>query len=129
MPDISAWLGADDRAQDWLTRDPARAESVALIIADKPASVTLIRKGVALSSQTVRIDVFGASTNERLGMGSNAFTNTQRVLVLGYRDHATIADTDIQTQDEFAFDGQYYRVVKVESGMTDRVEAVAEATE
>lgn len=129
MPNYSGWLSTNSRARDWRGEDDPRPAGVAQMIADKPAEITIIRGGTALDEQTVRIDVFGSSVNERLGMGSNAYTNTQRVLVLGYRNHDTIDDTDIQTQDEFAFDGNFYRVVKVESGFVDRVEAVAEATE
>lgn len=129
MPDYAAWLSEHSRWRDWRDEQNPRPASVGMIITDKPAEITIIRSGVALDEQIVRIDVFGSSVNERLSMGSNAYTNTQRVLVLGYRNHPTIADTDIQTQDEFAFDGNFYRVVKVESSFTDRVEAVAEATE
>lgn len=126
---LASWLQGSDKVREW--RDPAdaRAAGVGNLIADKPARIELVRAGVVQAAQTVRIDVFGYSASERMGMGNNALINTQRVLVLGYRNHPTEADTDIQANDEFAYDGQYYRVVRVESGMTDRVEALAEATE
>lgn len=129
MPNVSDWLGASARAQTWWTHDLPRPESVALLIADKSASIVLVRNGVAQVAQTMRIDVFGAATTERAAMGGNALTNAQRVLALGYRNHATIADTDIQANDHFLYDDHSYRVIKVEGGMTDRVEAVAEESE
>jgi hypothetical protein len=129
MPNYTSWLGNGSRVRDWRAEESPRTAGVEAMINDKPAEIIIFRDGVALDEQTVRIDVFGSSVAERLSMGSNAYTNAQRVLVLGYRNHPNIDDTDIQTQDEFAFDGQFYRVVKVESAFTDRVEAVAEATE
>ena len=129
MPQMSAWLNADDRARDWHTTDAPRPASVAELIADKSASITVVRAGVAMSAQTVRIDVFGGSAAERMGMGGNALSNVQRVLVLGYRNHPTIADTDIQANDHFRYDGRSYRVVKTEGSLPDRVEALAEESE
>lgn len=127
MPTYANW--GSTRSRDWRAGVNARPEGVNRMILDKPATITVLRDGVAQSPQVVGIHVFGSSMNERQGMGSNALTNTQRVLVLGYRGHPTIANTDIQTQDEFAYDGHFYRVVAVEGGFVDRVEAVAEATE
>lgn len=129
MPDMSAWLGADTRGNDWRTDDAPRPASVALMIADKPSSIVIVRDGVAQAAQTVRIDVFGGSAAERMGMGGNALQNVQRVLVLGYRNHPTITDTSIQANDHFKYDGRIYRVVKTEGGLTDRVEALAEESE
>lgn len=126
---MSTWLGADDRARDWHNADADRPASVAQMIADKPASITVVRDGVAMSAQTVRIDVFGSSSSERMSMGNNALSNVQRVLVLGYRNHPDIADTNIQANDHFKYDGRIYRVVKTEGGLTDRVEALAEESE
>lgn len=127
MPQFDQWA-ISARLRAWRDHD-GRAVSVGEMILDKPATITILRDGVAQAAQVVGIHVFGSSMNERQGMGSNALTNTQRVLVLGYRGHPTVADTDIQTQDEFAYDGHFYRVVAVEGGFVDRVEAVAEATE
>lgn len=129
MPDMSAWLGAETRGHDWRTQDAPRPASVANLIAEKSSSIVVVRNGVAAAAQTVRIDVFGGSASERMGMGGNALTNTQRVLVLGYRNHPTIADTDLQANDHFRHDGRSYRVVKTEGGLSDRVEALAEESE
>lgn len=130
MPTYAAWARAS-RLRDWRNGVNGRTDGVDRMIQDNPAEITILRDGAALAigAQTVGIHVYGSSVNERQGMGSNALTNTQRVLVLGYRNHPSIDDTDIQSQDEFAYDGQFYRVVKIEGVFTDRVEAVAEATE
>ncbi len=128
MPNLSAWVGARSRYRRWRVND-VRTAGVANIIADNPASIVIVRRGSVLAAQTVRIAVFGNSYAEKIGLSGNADLNTQRVLVLGYRGHATIADTDIQPMDEFKVDGMFYRVVKVEPGFTDRVEAIAESTD
>lgn len=129
MPGYPSWIGQRGALRLWRTDNNPRTAGVANMITDKPAVIVVIRQGVALTAQTVRVDVFGSTSSERMDMGNNALVNTQRVLVLGYRNHPTIADTDLQANDKFVFDNQSYRVVRVESAFTDRVEALAEATE
>lgn len=129
MPEYPSWIGGRGKLTFWRSGINPRTEGVAQMIADKPASITVVRKGVVRAAQTVRIDVFGSAAMERMGMGDNALVNTQRVLVLGTRGHPTMADTDLKANDKFVFDGQSFRIVRVESAFTDRVEALAEATE
>lgn len=124
---IKGWFGASDLSSDWLG-DKNRPYGVESIIADHPASIVIDGLGSrTVAAQTVRIDLAGLSASEALSMGANALLSKQRLVVLGYKNHPTITDTDLQRGDEFPYTGQRYRVIKVESHFTDRIIAIAEA--
>lgn len=120
--DFNAWLGdttfltAADRAVD-----------TARLIADKPSSITVRRAGAALAAQTVRLEPINSTPSNR--RGEIADTSTIKMLIIGYRDHATIADTNVQRGDRFFFDGQMYSVLQVMTGVPSRLLAIAEASE
>lgn len=131
MPNFGNWLNAST-ARDWIDGG-YRAQSVAELIAENPSSITIERENPTtqavsnLSAQTVRIELRSLSYAERQVMGNNGLMTEQSVIVLGYRNHPTIADTNIRMGDRFTYDNQYYVVRKVEAAMSDRVLAFAEA--
>lgn len=71
----------------------------------RPRSIVVIRKGVAQSAQTVRVELNngGSVTNAAIGQ-----VDTQGVIVYGVIGHPTVADTDIQEQDRAIIDGKTY---------------------
>lgn len=126
MANIDRWLNGRGRAGSWLSKSH-RASTTGNVIADKPVSITITRGATTLSAQTVRIDVLGWSIIERTLVDGLGVNSNQRVLVVGYKNHPTIADTNIQLGDTFPYEGKLFRVLKVEPGFTDRVLAIAEA--
>lgn len=126
MAGIDAWLDAPT-GNAWLG-DKARPASVGAIIADKPTSIVVRRLDplTTLSAQTVRLDTLAGPQED--GADNLLYVaGTQRVLVTGYRNHPTVADTDLRLGDEFSADAVYYRVVMVQPSFADRLLAVAEA--
>jgi len=113
MPDLSAW-GAD------------RTEDTAARIAAQPVSIVVIRDGATLAAQTVRVEPYGWPGQQR---GENATTANAGVIVTGYKDHATIADTDLQRGDRFMVEGQMVTVTALLVIVPGRLVAVAEASE
>ena len=107
MPDMDVFLGPV--AGDAAFRDDTRPVDMARKIDDKNESVVLYRNNVAQAAQTMRLEsvsgVQGALKTEG-GVGAG-FTG---VLLYGYKDHPTIADTDIQLGDRLSVDGVWYVV-------------------
>jgi len=86
----------------------ARAEYAWRRINDKPDSVTLYRKTVAQTDQTVRIE---SLENMREATGGAGTSSLRGVVVFGVKDHPTVTDTDIQRGDTFLLNDIKYRVV------------------
>lgn len=116
------WLGTSHLA--WAADN--RAGDTARTIADKPSSITPVRSKVAQAATVVRIDPM-RDPSER--SGPNETVSETRVIVLGYKGHATIADTDLQRGDRFKYQGQTYTVTQILPSSPYRLIAVAEATE
>lgn len=109
MPDLDAWVGTADRAT-----------SIAALIALKPTSITIVRAGSTLAAQTVRLETLAS---QRQVAGQGGVTHMIDALALGYRNHPTIADTDMQAGDRFTADGVAYEVVAVMPAHEDCVQA------
>ena len=122
MPDIDAWAGNTFPLGGWLDIDDA--VDAARIIGDKSVSVTVVRDGTAQDAQTVRIEEAGRGRSYQSEAGETAQAD---VVILGYKGHPGIDDTDIQRGDRFAYEGQGYEVVMVIPGLTDSFQAYAKA--
>jgi hypothetical protein len=122
VPDIDAWAGNTFPLSSWLA-DVSEAVDAARIVGDKITSITIIRTGVALDAQNVRIE--DLSNRPRSYQTEAGETALAEVLIVGYKNHATITDTDIQRGDRFALDGISYRVVAVVPGLVDCLQAFA----
>ena len=121
VPSIDAWAGNTFPLGDWLDVDDA--VDAARLIQDKATSITVIRSGTALDAQTVRIEDL---TNRPRSYESEAGQTGQAdVVILGYKGHPTIDDTDLQRGDRFAVEGQGYEVVMVAPGFSDCLQAYA----
>lgn len=122
MPDIDAWAGSVFPLSGWLD-DISASVDTARILADKSSSIVLVRAGVTQAAQTVRIE--DLRDRPRSFQTEGGDTGLAEILILGYKNHPTITDTDIQRGDRFALDGMGYRVVAVVPGLTDSVQAFA----
>lgn len=120
MPDIDAWTGNSFPLSDWLTTN--RAVDTAILIAEDSTSVTVVRDGSELSAQTVRID---ALRQPRQVETENGQVITADALVVGYRGHSTIDDTDLQPGDRFKADGRAYEIVGLLPDLENGLHAIA----
>jgi hypothetical protein len=119
------------RLDTWLTgalpfgwANPNIAVNVGNIIADKSSSIVVTRDGAQLAAQTVRIEVIGNPAQRK---SDGALVGTNTVMVLGYKDHPTVADTNLTRGDRFFSGGIMYDVIMVQPGYTDRLIAICEA--
>jgi hypothetical protein len=124
---LDSWLGSSFPLGSWLSSVDQSFDAVRLI-ADKPTSIAIRRKGVALDAQTVRLEATGDPSERR---GENATTGTQTVLVLGYKGVPGQPDLDIRRGDRFyvASDDMTYTVTQILPDMRDCVQAIAQATQ
>jgi len=122
MPDIDAWAGNEFPLGSWLDDIHASVDT-ARILADKAVDIILVRAGVELAAQSVRIgDLSNRPRSYQTEAGETALADT---LVLGYKGHPTVADTDIQRGDRFALGGVGYKIVAVLPGLLNSVQAFA----
>ncbi len=121
MPDIDKWAGNSFPISDWSDDvDPGVAN--ARLVADKTTSITIVRGGAAQDAQNVRIeDTRGRSSAQSEGN----ITGETDVLIIGYKSHPTISDTNIQRGDRFAVGGVSYEVVMIVPGLIDSLQAFA----
>lgn len=126
MPDFSAWMGITEPDANWLS-DDMLASFAARLIARKPSEITVKRRGASDITQTVRVDMM--STGSRDASGGNANPATVRAVIIGYKDHPTEDDTDLQRADRFLLDGVEYEVIQVLPSTPYQLQAIAEAVE
>mgnify|MGYP006921630760 CR=1 FL=1 len=88
----------------------ARSEGVWRMIQRHSASVSFDRAGVALAAQTVRLAYDNTQLTSRGEVGQ---ATERKLVILGVRDHPTIADTDIRAGDRFAIGKALYEVFDV----------------
>jgi len=121
MPSVDAWTGNSFPLSDWLD-DVDRGVDTARLIADKPTSITVVRGGVEQAAQSVRIEGLGRPREVQTEGGQTAIADT---LIIGYKGHPTLTDTDLQTGDRFAVGGVSYEIVAVLAGLSDCLQAYA----
>jgi len=121
MPSIDSWTGNSFPLSDWLD-DVDRGVDTARLIADKSTSITVVRASVEQSAQSVCIEPLGRPREVQTEGGQTAIAD---VLVVGYKGHPTLTDTDLQTGDRFAVGGVSYEIVAVLGGLSDSLQAYA----
>jgi hypothetical protein len=102
---------------------PLRAQIQWARILDKDTDISLLRNGVTLDPQTVRIewDDISSDANDMSG------NSTQRTaIIFGVRGHPDIDDLDIQVWDTFRIDAVEYTVVSVNKEMHGVIQAECE---
>lgn len=123
--DFDKWLSDTTLLRNWVG-DKSRPASVGNIILDDPSSIMIERdNGTTLAAQTVRLATYTAASE--LGfLFDTGLLRTQGFVLLGYKNHPTVTDTDIQTGDRFVWNSRICEVEKVVGGLTDRVIAYIE---
>jgi hypothetical protein len=122
MPSINAWMGNTFPLATWLASDDHGVDT-ARMIADKSTSITAVRGGVAQTAQTVRLETLRGKMEYTTPGGDTAVIDA---VVIGYKGHPTITDTDLQRGDRFFVDGQMYEVVTIVPGTVDSLQAYCE---
>jgi len=116
---LSDWRSSDVTA----ISETDRAVSIWRMISRKPTVISIQRRdGTAVADQTVRIE-YEQRQIERGGMLTTAERN--KTTVFGVRNHPTIADTDIQEGDVFAYQNADYVVMSI-SWYSGEVQALCE---
>jgi hypothetical protein len=128
MPNINHWLGSSMPLGEWRD-DWDRGVDTARIIADKPttlssAIITSI-DGRVVSDQTVRIEALSDFAARQMTPASDVAA--LKVMVLGYKGHPSIDDTDLKRGDRFLSEGTLFEIILIQPGHTDRLIAIAEA--
>lgn len=109
MANFLAWGGGE-----------AQPEAIAYVIDRKSVSITINRNGSDLAAQTVRLETM---SGQRQVAGPSGLVYLIDGMVLGYKGHATIANTDIKVGDRFSNNGQAFEVIAIAPGHTDNVTA------
>lgn len=127
MPSIASWLGTAPDLEALPTATVQQRAALAYRrILDKPTTVVLkTSAGVNRASQTVRIDSDNSASPAESAAGA---APKRKVVILGVKGHATLADTIIQEGDRFVHENDSYRVVDVIRSLIGEIQAVAEAT-
>lgn len=123
MSRLDSWLGTTPLST-WLD-DHDQAVDTAALIADKPTSITVVRGATTLSAQTVRIDSLSGSRQITTSAGQ---VHQADGLILGYKGHPTIANTDIKPGDRFALGGVKYEVIALVPNLLDSLQAYAKVS-
>ena len=122
MPDVQRWAGDNFPLATWLD-DVQRGVDAARLIAEKPSVITVARGGDTLEPQTVRIEPLG---RPRFVISDGGMTVIVEALIIGYRGHPAVADTDLQPGDRFMAGGVAYEIVGLAPALPDRLEAYAQ---
>lgn len=119
------WMGSSRVADGW--RDSLRAGLVARMIADEHTfDIVVQRDGVDdLPPQRVRLDYMTRRPTVEVSQNRVGSLAALDVIVLGYRNHPEIADTNLKRGDIFVWEGQKYDVTQVFNIFDDRLAAVA----
>lgn len=92
------WLQQGSVIGAW-TGDSNPSVTYGMLIAEKPVTITVQRSGAADHSETVRLEPSsGPALNDNEYGGK---TDQQWVVVLGYKGHPTVTDTDLRIGDQF----------------------------
>lgn len=120
MPNMAAWLGGTRFDDSWKAGDTAAR------INERPTTLTVLR-GQSTHTVTVRIEPT-RSGDERQTDGPTATIGSSGVVVIGFRNHPNVADTNLKRGDRFLWEGDRYEVTLVNHSYRYRLLAVAEVT-
>lgn len=115
MPNINRWMTDLNKAGAWLAdiENEARSEHFThRTITDKPSTITISRQNgttfTALSPQVVRLELNRIAPDNNIGPAARE--HRANGILIGYRNHPTITDTDIEVGDRFAYDNTHYEI-------------------
>lgn len=101
------WLNSLHPAGWVATKTAQRAASTAKRINDKPAAVVLLRNGVALPEQTVRVET--VLSNRHVGVITDSLQQSYMHPIVMFGT----PDFDVQVGDQFGYQNSVYRVTGV----------------
>lgn len=116
---VDAWGGNAFPLGGWISEHD-QAFDTAQIIADKSVSITIRRGGNTLSAQTVRIETLAS---QKQMQGEGGITYMIDAMLLGYKGHPTITDTDVKPGDRFAYGNVMFEVIIVMPAEENTVQA------
>lgn len=128
MPDIRDWMG-EGKLEPWASRGGVDdSVTVGLRIQQRPTTIAIKRDGgVTLDDQVVRIEPAYFLPQELRGDDMRQLS-VQAIAILGYKNHPTVPDTDIQANDRFFVNGIMYDVIATVEQFGDRILAAADIT-
>lgn len=129
MPNVQRWAGTKRALSVWNPID--RSWDTARTIDAAEISLVLIRAtnvsgrvtDVLLPAQNVRADAY---RHPREYADANGEISNSAVVIIGYKGHPTIPDTDIQRGDRFAYLGFNYTVLQFLPVVKFRIIAIAD---
>lgn len=124
MSKADAWLGSSATLNDVVSTEQ-RANDTARRIAEKPSTITLTRGSSQLAAQTMRLDPSNSPGQAQDRVGDVNRVAMTGLLVMGYKDHATIADTNIKRGDKFFHESHMYEVIDITPTYSGRILAFA----
>lgn len=127
MPDINAWLGVNPPLELW-TSNEDRSYDTARAVNAKKVLITILRDGIELTPQYVRIEVYRHPSKFR-GLGMNEEIAEETVMIIGFKDNPIMPDTDIRRGDRFRIDNMSYDVTQVLQETGPRLIAIAKVSE
>lgn len=109
----------------------ARSYDTARTIAERPTTIIVSRdRGdgnfVELAPQTVRLEIV---QNIRSGVelrDALVAISKQYVVILGYKDHPTIPDTDLLRADTFVYQNRIWEIIEIIDTLPGRLMASAD---
>ena len=123
MGKASVWGGSTFPLSTWLDdHDPGR--DTALVIGDKTTSITVVRGTGTLSAQTVRIEEMRG--NRQVVTSAGQVFQVDAV-VIGYKGHPTVSDTNLQPSDRFVGASVLYEVIMLVPDLVDSLQAYCKA--
>lgn len=119
MPDFTGWLGVTAGTID----AERRASHAWHRINRKPTEITLARGNTDIAAQIVRIEYNSDVSDSR---GEVGVSSKIILTIFGVKDHATVADANIQRGDRLTHNGHQFKVIDVVENPGD-IQARAEA--
>ena len=106
-----------------------RSYDIGRTIDDNPSYVSFIRSvppnsNITLPAQRMRID-FSTTGSESQDTTQNMKTVINQLIIVGYRNHPIIPDTNIQRSDRFTFGDNLYEIISLSTAIPGRI--IAEA--
>ncbi len=128
MPSFPQWMSDLDKEKLW--QDDIENSNRVLhethrYISKKPTEIVIYRNGEAISAQTVRIETTRIEPYETVGEAGRG--NKANIILIGYKDHSSIADFDVLPGDLFTVGIFRYHVRQVYDQSPGKIEAWGDA--
>lgn len=125
MPNVNNWTNSLISARGFVGGIEGNNRAISYtdkVIKDKPSTIVISRvDGTTLSPQTVRIEQTRIQPDKDVGR-SGREVNANAVLI-GYKGHPDIADTDVRVGDKFVLNGKRFEIRFIQPETVGFVEA------